>query len=315
MEIRHDLTLFLRVLAVAFAVGFDVFAVSIGVGVAQLALDSILRVGFAFAGSEIAMQAIGYELGAGAGHMLGEVAAYAGFTLLAAIGFVMIRASLRRPSEEEFDATREAGLLITSLSISLDSLGVGIALPAVSIPLLPLLTTVSITTTFFTLIGLAFGAHLGERYERGAERTAGTARGAGCFIRGRAALMSFRARLARRADRLFLFHQIKVLACTYRGDVNRRMVGTPKGPRNVTVSNPKGTKKKPGLTVLMEGVSGGVNPYTVTNGCDTPLAPGAQCTIGVTFTPTASGTQDGTLMIMDNAEHEPQIVQLKGKGK
>ena len=43
-----------------------------------------------------------------------------------------------------------------------------------SIPLLPLLITVSITTTFFTLIGLAFGACLGERYERGAERTAGT---------------------------------------------------------------------------------------------------------------------------------------------
>jgi putative Mn2+ efflux pump MntP len=60
-----------------------------------------------------------------------------------------------------------------SLSISLDSLGVGIALPALSIPLLPLLITVSITTTVFTLIGLAFGARLGERYERGAEGSAG----------------------------------------------------------------------------------------------------------------------------------------------
>ncbi len=119
------------------------------------------------------MQAIGYELGAGAGHMLGEVAAYAGFALLALIGFVMIRKSLRHPSEARFDATRGAGLLITSLSISLDSLGVGIALPAVSIPLLPLLITVSITTTIFTLIGLTFGARLGERYERGAEGSAG----------------------------------------------------------------------------------------------------------------------------------------------
>jgi hypothetical protein len=30
---------------------------------------------------------------------------------------------------------------------------------------LPLLVTVSITTTTFTLVGLAFGARLGERYE------------------------------------------------------------------------------------------------------------------------------------------------------
>jgi len=59
------------------------------------------------------------------------------------------------------------------LSISLDSLGVGLALPALGIPLTPLLVTVSITTVSFTLTGLAFGAVLGERYERNAERTAG----------------------------------------------------------------------------------------------------------------------------------------------
>lgn len=86
----------------------------------------------------------------------------------------MIRNSLRHACKPEFDATRDAGLLITSLSISLDSLGVGIALPAVGIPLLPLLVMVSITTTAFTFTGLAFGARLGERYELGAERAAGT---------------------------------------------------------------------------------------------------------------------------------------------
>ena len=59
------------------------------------------------------------------------------------------------------------------LESGLDSLGVGIALPAVSIPLLPLLITVSVTTTIFTIIGLAFGARLGERYEARAERVAG----------------------------------------------------------------------------------------------------------------------------------------------
>ena len=140
----------------------------------QLAVDARLRLGLAFAGSEIAMQVVGYELGAGAGKVLGEVATYIGLALLATIGCVMIRDSLRHASKPEFDATRGAGLLMTSLSISLDSLGVGIALPAVGIPLLPLLMMVSITTTAFTFTGLAFGARLGERYEHGAERAAGT---------------------------------------------------------------------------------------------------------------------------------------------
>jgi putative Mn2+ efflux pump MntP len=76
-------------------------------------------------------------LGAGAGKILGAIAAYDGLALLASIGGLMIRNSFRHSSEPEFDATRGAGLLITSLSISLDSLSVGMALPAVSIPLLP----------------------------------------------------------------------------------------------------------------------------------------------------------------------------------
>ena len=49
----------------------------------------------------------------------------------------------------------------------------GFALPGVSIPLIPLLITVSISTTIFTFVGLEFGARLGERYEKGAERAAG----------------------------------------------------------------------------------------------------------------------------------------------
>lgn len=51
---------------------------------------------------------------------------------------------------------------MASLSISLDSLGVGIAVPALALPLLPLLVAVSITTTVFTLIGLSIGARLGK---------------------------------------------------------------------------------------------------------------------------------------------------------
>ena len=86
----------------------------------------------------------------------------------------MIRDSFQQTSEGDFEATRGMGLVMTSLSISLDSLGVGVALPATAIPLLPLLMMLSVTTTVFTFIGLAFGSRLGERYERGAERLAGT---------------------------------------------------------------------------------------------------------------------------------------------
>ncbi len=85
--------------------------------------------------------------------------------------------------------------------------------------------------------------------------------------------------------------------------------------KSVTVTNPKSSKKKPGVTVQMEGYSGAGSPYSVANGCDAPLAPGAKCTIEVTFTPAGTGAQNATLMIIDNAEGEPQSVKLTGKGK
>ncbi len=164
---------FLKILAVAIAIGLDVFAISIGVGITKAEWSTRIRLGAAFATAEITMQVIGYELGTGAGKLFGEIAEWLGFGLLALVGAFMIRESFNHSSEPSFDLTRSVGLLITSLSISLDSLGVGFALPALGIPLLPLLITVSITTSIFTFVGLAFGQRIGEQYEHEAQRVAG----------------------------------------------------------------------------------------------------------------------------------------------
>lgn len=166
-------SLMTKTIALALAVGLDVLAISVGVGVAQIAWKLRLRLGIVFTVAEILMQLIGYGLGTGAGRVLGEVATYAALGLLALVGILMIRSSYQASEEPNFDASRGAGLLMVAISISLDSLGVGIALPAVGIPLIPLLLTLTVTTSIFTFIGIAFGAKLGERYEHGAERLAG----------------------------------------------------------------------------------------------------------------------------------------------
>src|SRR5437773_257817 len=44
------------------------------------------------------------------------------------------------------------------------------------------------------------------------------------------------------------------------------------------------------------------------------LPAGANCTINVTFTPTASGARTGTLSLTDNAGGSPQIMTLSGNG-
>lgn len=173
VAVDHGLILLGKVFAIAFAVGLDVLALSIGVGVARLSRAASLRVGSAFAMAEIAMQVIGYELGATATHMLGEVADGISLALLFLIGCVMVAKSFDYLPDAHFETDKGTGLFLASLSISLDSLGVGVALPALGIPLIPLLVTISITTIAFTLAGLAFGAVLGERYERDAECASG----------------------------------------------------------------------------------------------------------------------------------------------
>jgi putative Mn2+ efflux pump MntP len=63
--------------------------------------------------------------------------------------------------------------MAASLSISLDSLGIGFSLPGVPLPFAPLVATIAVSTVVFTIVGLAFGDRLGQRFEKGAERLAG----------------------------------------------------------------------------------------------------------------------------------------------
>ena len=52
--------------------------------------------------------------------------------------------------------------------------------------------------------------------------------------------------------------------------------------------------------------------FAATNTCGAPVAPADNCKIQVTFAPSTSGTQTGTLTIADNATDSPQIVALTG---
>src|SRR5437868_11562071 len=100
---HSDLAVLSKIFAVAFAVGLDVLALSIGVGVARLSPGASVRVGSAFAVAEIAMQLIGYGLGATASQMLGQVADVVSLALLFLIGSIMIAKSFEYLPEAHFD--------------------------------------------------------------------------------------------------------------------------------------------------------------------------------------------------------------------
>jgi putative Mn2+ efflux pump MntP len=162
-----------RIAGVATAIGLDVLALSVAVGIRGLSWRSRLRLGAAFASAEIGMQIVGYLLGTGFGRLVGIAAEWVGLAALAGIGIWILREGFSEGGGHEFDVEKPAGLALASLSISLDSLGVGFALPALRLPLVPLFATVAVSTVCFTLGGLAFGQALGQRFEKNAERAAG----------------------------------------------------------------------------------------------------------------------------------------------
>lgn len=65
------------------------------------------------------------------------------------------------------------------------------------------------------------------------------------------------------------------------------------------------------MTHIVIGVSG---PFSQTSNCRTTIAAGEDCILQITFTPTATGVQTGTLTIKDNASDSPQTVSLVGTG-
>jgi hypothetical protein len=81
--------------------------------------------------------------------------------------------------------------------------------------------------------------------------------------------------------------------------------GTTSGQQTVTVTN-NGTGS---LTVTSVQTSA---QFGATNTCGAPIPAVGTCTIQVTFTPTSSGAQTGTLTINDNAPNSPQTVSLSG---
>jgi Beta-propeller repeat/Abnormal spindle-like microcephaly-assoc'd, ASPM-SPD-2-Hydin len=54
--------------------------------------------------------------------------------------------------------------------------------------------------------------------------------------------------------------------------------------------------------------------FAQTNTCGSAVQPGKQCTVRVTFTPTASGTRAGSITITDNAAGSPHMLLLTGAG-
>jgi hypothetical protein len=90
-------------------------------------------------------------------------------------------------------------------------------------------------------------------------------------------------------------------------DFGEQYVGSPSAPQTAILSN---TGNAP-LTIASIGTIG---DFSQTNDCGPSLAAGAECSITVILTPTATGTLTGAVTVTDNALGSPHPLPLTGKG-
>ena len=86
-----------------------------------------------------------------------------------------------------------------------------------------------------------------------------------------------------------------------------RLIGTTSPAKQLLVTN-----TNPSASVTVNSVIP-MGDFAQTNNCNAPLSPGGgHCTVSVTFSPTASGTRNGTISVNDSDGGSPQMAALSG---
>jgi hypothetical protein len=88
-------------------------------------------------------------------------------------------------------------------------------------------------------------------------------------------------------------------------------VNTTSNPSTVTLSN-SGAANMTITSISLTGTN--ASNFALTNSCGATLAAGANCTMSVTFTPSATGSRTASISIVDNAPGSPHTVALSGTG-
>jgi FG-GAP-like repeat/Protein of unknown function (DUF1573) len=83
--------------------------------------------------------------------------------------------------------------------------------------------------------------------------------------------------------------------------------GTTSAPQTVTLTNT-------GTTELKISAMKASAQFGMTSTCRESVAPGAACTISVTFSPKTQGAKSGTVTINDSASSKPMVIELSGSG-
>ncbi|WP_066176159.1 manganese efflux pump MntP family protein [Bacillus marinisedimentorum] len=146
----------LTLMIMAFALGMDAFSVGLGMGMIPLRLLQIFKIGITIGLFHIIMPLMGMAIGKLLSTHYGTIATLIGGGLLLLLGLQMIISSIR-PGEDRMITPVGTGLLLFSLSVSLDSFSVGLSLGIYGVRTILTVALFGIFSTVLTWGGLLLG--------------------------------------------------------------------------------------------------------------------------------------------------------------
>lgn len=116
-------------LVMALALGMDAFSVCMGMGMTNLRARYIMKTGLWIGLFHMFMPLSGMVLGHLLSHRFGDIAGVAGGLLLLLLGAQMLFSVISRDKgSSEMDVTSDTGMLLFSMSVSIDSFSVGLSM-------------------------------------------------------------------------------------------------------------------------------------------------------------------------------------------
>ena len=169
---------FLAILALAFAMAADAFAVSVSHGSRLKRMDwsEALRIAFVFAALQGLMPLIGWFVGRAATDFVSTYGKWIAFALLVGVALKMLW-EVFGPSDDE-DEDKLAGsdgivsnweILVVGIATSIDALAAGIGLAFVDLSIGQAATVIALCTFVLCLLGVWLGRQLGALIGRRAE--------------------------------------------------------------------------------------------------------------------------------------------------
>ena len=169
---------FLSTALLAFAMSTDAFAAAIGKGVMlhKPRLSEALRTGLIFGVIETVTPVIGWALGQAAAQYIVAWDHWIAFALLAGMGLLMVRNSLR-PAPETSDSKPNRHsfwlLVLTAVATSIDAMAVGVSLAFLEMDIVATAIAIGLATMLMVTAGIMLGRILSKMAGRRAEMLGG----------------------------------------------------------------------------------------------------------------------------------------------